>query len=161
MNFQDIPTAVTQEEQEKLAELAAGRTVLELGSDYGASTVMLAQVASVVYAVDAWQMRPEEDVFALFIANLERCGVTERVVVYRGWFADVVPQLKRDFDLAFLDGNHSYKETVEQAHLAGSVLKPSSVLAFHDYTASFPGVMRAVDEIGQAQVVGELAWLTV
>lgn len=158
----DIPTAVIHVEQEKLAELATGRTVLELGSDYGGSTVLMARVARLVHAVDDFAHRGPGGQLPDFVANLERYGVRDRVIVHCGSFDDVVPFLRRKFDFAFLDGEHNYEDTLDQIALARSVLKPGSLIAVHDYEPqTFAGVVRAVNKLGKPQVVATLAWLAI
>lgn len=156
----DIPTAVVHVEQEQLADLATGRTVLELGSHFGASTIVMARVAAWVHAVDNFSL---DDALAAFYENLRRYAVLDRVVVHVGDFDHVVPSLKPGhFDFAFLDGDHDYEATSEQIVLAKSVLRAGSVMAFHDYhPATFPGVVKAVNKLGKPEVVGTLAWLTI
>ena len=50
----DVTSAVTPDEAMALANLARGRTVLELGAHYGFSTIVLASVAALLnLAADA------------------------------------------------------------------------------------------------------------
>src|SRR6266567_9487866 len=92
----DIPTAVTVEEAGKLATLATGGDVLELGAWHGFSTVILAQAARRVVSVDLHQgdeHAGEGDTWESYRANLARYGVTANVDARRGRFADVLPAL--------------------------------------------------------------------
>jgi predicted O-methyltransferase YrrM len=158
-----IRTAVTVEEQAKLQEMAFGRTVLELGSYAGASTVAMAQVAHRVHAVD-WHQGDEsagtEDTLAEFFANIQ--PYRDRIVAHVGRFEDIVPLFREGaFDMAFLDGAHSYEATVAQIDLALRVLKPGSVIAFHDYGSGFDGVKQAIDQYFlHVDVIRTLAWTT-
>src|SRR6266496_5301349 len=97
----DIPTAVTSGEAAKLASLASGGDVLELGAQYGFSTVILAQAARRVTSVD-WHQGDDSitamgeaatDTWESYRANLARYGVTANVDARRGRFADVLPEL--------------------------------------------------------------------
>ncbi|CAE8608550.1 unnamed protein product [Polarella glacialis] len=49
-------------------------------------------------------------------------------------------------DLVFIDGEHSYKECREDIKAWAPKVRAGGVLAGHDYTLKFPGVVRAVNE---------------
>lgn len=52
------------------------------------------------------------------------------------------------FDMIFIDGDHSYKQVLEDIANYGALLKPGSILSGHDITV-FEGVDRAVKEYQQ------------
>src|SRR6266498_5773579 len=90
----DIPTAITREEAARLATLATGKDVLELGAQYGFSTVILAQAARRVTSVD-WHQGDDSiaamggeraDTWEAYRANLARYGVAGKVDARRGRF---------------------------------------------------------------------------
>src|SRR5487761_1123429 len=107
----DVRSAVTEAECLKLAELARGRRVLELGSYLGRSTIALASTADVVHSVD---VHPPEDVpngaattVTAFLANLDRYELRQKVVVHLGYSQLVLPEfLPASFDLVFIDAQH-------------------------------------------------------
>jgi predicted O-methyltransferase YrrM len=154
----DVLSAVTHPECERLARLACGRLVLELGSYYGRSTIALASTASSVHSVDPHQGGPEDSPTTLdaFLANLEAHGVRDRVIVHVGTSTNVVPTLREEtFDLVFIDAMHQRPEVDIDLALAARCLRANGYVAFHDYgvpgvsvgTIWHPfGVTEAVDE---------------
>jgi glycosyltransferase involved in cell wall biosynthesis len=172
----DIPTAITGEEAAKLASLASGGDVLELGAQYGFSTVILAQAARRVTSVDWHQgdasiaaMTGEEceNTWEPYLANLIRYGVRSKVDAMRGRFADVLPALAKSgalFDGVFLDAQHDTASVEADLALALPLVRPGGWVAFHDYGRGegngFPGfgVTEAADRFGIAGTAGSLAW---
>ena len=171
----DILTAITREEAAKLATLAAGKDVLELGAWQGFSTVILAQAARRGCSVD-WHQgddsmasmgQPPEDTWDAYRANLARYGVTANVDSRRGRFSDVLPELAARgvlFDGCFLDAQHDTESVAADLALALPLIRPGGFVAFHDYGRSEAtghpgfGVTEAADAFGVAGVVGHLAW---
>ena len=49
----------------------------------------------------------------------------------------------------FVDGNHNYEPVKRDLHGWGARILPGGILAGHDYTYEFPGVVRAVHEYFQ------------
>src|SRR5215468_327290 len=150
----DIPSAITGEEAAKLASLASGGDVLELGAQYGFSTVILAQAA----CPDTWDA---------YRGNLARYGVAAKVDARRGRFADVLPALVKAgalFDGVFLDAQHDAESVAADLALALPLVRPGGWVAFHDYGRSeatgFPGfgVTAVADGFGIAGTAGSLAW---
>ena len=143
---------LTEAEGRELARWAAGKTVLEVGSYCGRSTICLARTAKCVNAVDTFDGRgtaAEGDTFGTFTANLERYGVAAKVTPMRGESAAVLPSLPPVYDLCFIDGSHDYPSVAADAGNAARCLKPGGVLAFHDYRSGRgdEGVTRLVDEL--------------
>jgi predicted O-methyltransferase YrrM len=169
----DILSAVTQPEAAQLSVLAAGKIVLELGAQYGYSTIVLASVADLVYSVDWHQGDPhagEVNSWEIFTGNLTRYGVTDRVIICRGRFEEEVPALAAQgirVDGAFLDGMHDKESVTRDLALALLLVKPGGFVCWHDYGRSaatgHPGfeVTEVADEFGVDGVVGCLAWGTV
>ena len=171
----DIPSAVTAEEAAKLASLASGGDVLELGAQYGFSTVVLAQAARRVTSVD-WHQGDESitamgggsgDTWEAYRANLRRYGVASKVDARRGRFEDVLPALARQgtlFDGCFLDAQHDAAAVQADLDLVLPLLRPGAWIAFHDYGRSDAtghpgfGVTGVADAFGITGVAGHLAW---
>jgi predicted O-methyltransferase YrrM len=166
----DITSAVTAEEAIALANLARGKTVLELGAHYGFSTIVLASVAEHVWSVDWHQGDPhagEGDSWAPFNFNLIRYGVKDRVTVCLGRFEDQVPDLARQgvvTDGAFIDGMHDEESVSRDLALALLLVRPGGFIAAHDYgrgvTTGHPDfkITPVMDAFGVDGVVGCLAW---
>jgi predicted O-methyltransferase YrrM len=160
MTWPEITSAVTAVESHRLAELAKGKVVLEVGSWYGYSTIVMARVAKRVHAVD-WHRGDahagERDTLATLWANLERYAVRDRVILHVGRAQDVLPVLRPgSFDLAFLDAFHTTEAVARDAALIRPLLRRGGMLAFHDYGRF--GVKEAVDALGvPVSLTGTLA----
>jgi predicted O-methyltransferase YrrM len=146
----DIPTGITQTEVFRLREMAKDKTVLEIGSLLGFSTVNLAQVAKLVHSVDPHEGYPDNDpkpTLQPFQDNLERYGVTHRVVIHVGKAQDILPTLEPIFDFAFIDVNGKYEDTAYCIWAAGRLIKPNGWMAIHDFGRTNPdcgGATRAI-----------------
>lgn len=143
-----ISTSLTLAETDELRRLAAGKDVLEVGSAFGYSTVVLGLVAWSVTAVDPHQSLNS---FGAFWSNLAAYGVTARAVVEmrRDDSRVVLPQLLaegRRYDLVWIDGDHAAHMVAHDVEWARKLLKPTGTLACHDYGEdTCPGVREALD----------------
>lgn len=168
-----IVTGLTMDEATKLAELAAGNTVLELGAKYGFTTVVMAQAATLVCSVD-WHRGDEHSGYAdswdRYRRNLEFYGVADKVDARRGRFKKVLPALAEEgmvFDGCFLDGHHTATAAQTDLELALPLIRKGGFIAFHDYgrdeSTGNPGfgVTEVADRFGVDGVVNHLAWGTV
>lgn len=156
---EDVVSAVSREECEELARLAEGKTVLEVGSYHGRSTVALASTAKKVHAVD-WHLGDDhaghDDTAAVFFENITRYGVRDRVAAHVCRLSEFVPLITgARFDGVFIDACHT-KEAVLWDFINVSCLTDGWV-AFHDYGRF--GVTEVVDSLGKPQVVDSLAVL--
>ena len=129
---QDIPTALTPSEARTLYGLAFEQNVLEFGSLLGYSTVVMAQSAKKVYAVDPHEGYPAADprpTLVQFLDNLNRYGVRDRVVPIIGKGQDIAPMFAPGhFGLVFIDITRAAGELIDIAH----DLAPA-VIAVHDF----------------------------
>lgn len=50
-------------------------------------------------------------------------------------------------DFVWIDGDHAYGDVKDDILSYGALLKPGGILSGHDYEPSFPGVMKAVEEL--------------
>jgi glycosyltransferase involved in cell wall biosynthesis len=171
----DVPTAVTRDEAARLATLASGGDVLELGAWHGFSTIILAQAARRVTSVD-WHGGDASltamgeagaSTWEAYRANLARYGVAGKVDARRGRFTDVLQALARSgalFDGVFLDAQHDAAAVQADLELALPLVRPGGWVAFHDYGRSDEtghpgfGVTGVADRFGVAGVTGNLAW---
>lgn len=153
----DIPGWLTRAEGYKLTDLAAGKSVLEIGSYMGLSTVCLARHAKSVTAVDYFDGRSTgrpTETRETFLANVTRYGVGDKVAVLHP--DDSLPE--SHFDLVFIDGAHDYESVRRDIEKSIASLKPGGLLVFHDYASGIdPGVTRAVDEfVGDGATILEI-----
>lgn len=138
-----IETFVTLLESYALVTAAQGRQrVIEVGSQWGYSTILLAQQGCTVCAVD-----PHRDFnsAAMWAANCRRYGVASKVVPVEHFSQDALPQFSdAGFDLMFIDGDHSEALATHDCRQALRLVKPGGIIAVHDYTIRWPGVLAAV-----------------
>lgn len=132
------------EEGRLLAELAAGKDVLEIGSFCGLSTVCMGRTANHVTALDYFDGRgtPQPgNTLPQFTANITRYGLTSKVVACQP--GQTLPRDK--YGLVFIDGAHDLESVEADVQLALSVLDDGGLLVFHDYKhPSHPGVATVV-----------------
>lgn len=128
-----ISTSITERETERLRELANGQlNVLEIGAAYGYSTVVLAQQAAWVTSIDPHLAHHSA---AAQGANLKAYGVREQVDVYQSYSQHVLPDLVEtgeEFDLIFIDGDHTAAGVRFDLEHALRLIKPGGVIAVHD-----------------------------
>lgn len=137
-------------EGHELARLAAGKRVLEIGSYCGKSTICLAQTAVSVVSIDPHDGRATGvviDTWEEFHTNLKAHGLDGKVRAHRGTMLEVLPALEDEFDLVFIDGDHSYNAVLLDYAYATSKLAKGGRVAFHDYHSTDPGVMHAIHSI--------------
>ncbi len=113
----NIPSWTTVEERELLEKLARevpqqGR-ILEIGSLYGGTTVILAKAAptSRVIAIDEFSWTPEgypTPSREKMLTDLLTEGVTNVAVIEEA-SEKIAPEWTTEVDLCFIDGGHSYK----------------------------------------------------
>lgn len=171
---EEISSAVSKEECECLAKLAERKVVLELGSWLGRSTVAIASSAKRVHAVDWHRGDPQSgaaDTLQEFMANINRHGFREKVVVHVGRNEQVLPLFaKEQFDFIFIDSFHERSAVYHDIKLARPLIRPGGTMAFHDYgvtvaEAEVPfGVKPVVDSFAadegvKVEVVGTLAYV--
>jgi predicted O-methyltransferase YrrM len=144
-----ISTSITDAESAKLRELAGkGRRVLEVGSAFGYSAVVMALAGATVHAVDPHAWLRSADIMA---ANLRVYGVGDRVAIDCRSSHEVLPTLAdwgERFDLVFVDGDHAREAVDHDVSWALKLLAPGGVLACHDYgeDCCCAGVRKALDE---------------
>lgn len=154
---------VTDQEAQALADLAKGRTVLEIGTFKGFSSILMAQHgARRVVTVD-WHKGDADlgarDTLCGFWANVRRHQVEDRLIALIGRSEAVLPLLApHSFDLCFIDGYHALEAVQQDIRLSLPLMKPDSVIAFHDYGTNEPtwGVRTAVDELQATRGKGDL-----
>jgi predicted O-methyltransferase YrrM len=160
-----IMTSVTGAEAAELARLAAAAgDVLEIGSAYGYSAIVMALAGGHVTAVDphtggTWL----GDTLAVMTGNLAAYGVADRVDICKEYSGTAMPALAADgrrFGLIFIDGDHTADAVRHDVQQALGLLRPGGVLACHDYGEdSCPGVRAALGGLfpaGPASLTGTL-----
>ena len=142
-------SAVTEEEAQFLLDLAIEHgqgPILDLGTDWGFSALVLTQSGQSVWTIDRGFL-PET------IRRLQKTEPPPVIVI--GSFAAVLPRLRPGWGMAFLDGDHSLEATKELAHQVLPLIRMGGVMAFHDYGRF--GVKGAVDGLESAGVFKDFA----
>jgi len=157
---------LSEDEGRELAELAAGKVVLEIGAYCGRSTICLAQQAKSVGVIDTFDGRGTDaqgNTLPRFRRNLRHPVAAEKVQIYQGESAAVLDRLPPVYDLVFIDGSHDQASVRADAAGAIPLLRPGGLLVFHDYHEIDPGVVAAVDELvaAGAAIIGRCGSLAV
>jgi predicted O-methyltransferase YrrM len=130
------PGMLSLEEGHKLAELAQGKIVLELGSYTGLSTIVMARVAKQVWSVD-WHKGDEgagrHDTLVDFMRNVEHFGVRDKIVKVVARFEDCLPFLRRSmFDMVYIDGAHDFESVYRDTCQAQRLSYHGGIIVCHD-----------------------------
>lgn len=112
------------------------RNVIEIGSDRGVSTELFLLTTARVVAVDPWESP------ASFQEFVERCSGYPHLEICRGKSPEALAQFGAEFDLCYIDADHSYEAVRRDILACTRIVKPDGWLAGHDYHQ--PQVERAV-----------------
>jgi predicted O-methyltransferase YrrM len=120
--------------------------IVEIGSNRGKSTILLARAAEIagremVHSIDPHRSGTEET----FRANLARYGLADRVVAHVHLSQDFVAAWKAPIRLLFIDGDHSYDGVRSDYVDWGRHVVAGGIIALHD-SFSWEGVRRVVEE---------------
>jgi hypothetical protein len=143
-----------------LAEVAPAHAVVEVGSHCGRGTVVLGSVVQAlgsdarVHAVD-----PHDGFVGSLDRGLQARGSTlerfSRAIADAGLTEVVTTHAKRSWETAWdqpiaflvIDWLHDYASVARDLRHFEPWLAPGAYVAFHDYAAYYPGVVRLVDEL--------------
>lgn len=139
------------------AALGVGDKIVEIGSFRGRSAVVLATAAPAGVSIntidphaggDRGPREIEEDAargaddHELFLANLERCGVADRIDHIRKMSADAHDDVDGEIALLYIDGAHRYAPAQADIESWGSRVQMDGRMLIHDSFNSI-GVMGA------------------
>lgn len=154
-----INTSLTPAEADRLRELADGRQVLEVGSAFGYSAIVMAQVAEHVLAVDP---HTAHDSLGVMRANLLAHGCEDRVSIVAAASPQVLCALRHArarFGLIFIDGDHSEHAVAFDVACASALLAKRGTVACHDYGEdTCAGVKAALDRLGKPDRLTDTLW---
>ncbi len=161
----EVPGWLSELEGKALAELAANKAVLEIGSLHGRSTISMAQVAACVDSIDPHTgdaMAGRTNTLESFRTNLAKHGVDGKVRVHVGRTQDIAPSIpSKTFDMVFIDGAHDEDSVRLDVAEALRLVRPGGVIAMHDFR--HPDVKRVWQEkLGEHVGYADgLAWFQV
>lgn len=119
-------SAITDDEAAMLRVLAEGKYVLEIGSFTGYSADCMADSAIRIDCVDPFMESESE----LFVKNLKG---RSNVFLHIGHSSDIVPMFIPNFDMVFIDGDHTYRGVQIDLDLAFDKVKYGGTIVCHDY----------------------------
>ena len=155
--------------------------MIEIGSFNGESTLIFgaSMVFDKIYCIDPLDTKSLD--FALdyqtcdeiekqfnqnvswFNGNGKELGQT-KVELIKDYSYNVVDQFEdNSFDFIYIDGAHDYESVKKDIDLYAPKLKTFGILAGHDYEHTWPGVIKAVDEIvispQQLIIMDDSSWM--
>ena len=160
---------------EKLVKSLSGRgeslRILEVGSWAGGSAVLWARSITrynngkgVVFCIDPWQpylggqnhslykkmdtALKKGTIVNLFYHNINYSGFGDKIIAIRGFSDDCLPALKNgQFDIVYIDGDHSYRSVVKDLTNAKSLCKENGILCGDDLELQYPGTDKQALEL--------------
>jgi predicted O-methyltransferase YrrM len=149
------------------------KTMIEIGSFVGESTVLFAQSFKKVIAIDPFEADydPQDPTSYLFEFDNVYQTYLDRITVYSNIETIVdtsdnaVKELVgKEFDFIYIDGLHTYEGVKNDIKNFLPLVKKGGVIGGHDYTNRIPhlvGVYEAVNEMfGQPdKVFGDNSWI--
>lgn len=145
---------------EALSSLPTPHAIVEVGSYCGRSTVVLGAVVKSlgsdarVYAIDPHEgevgaadvgLEHTGSTLERFEENIAKAGITEIVIPLRQRSYDTV--WNQPISVLLLDGLHDYSSVATDFNHFEAWLLTGAIVAFHDYSTNFPGVVSFVDEL--------------
>lgn len=133
-----------------LARAAAKhKVIVEVGSWKGRSTKALAVATpGIVYAVDTWEDKASEAAFHCNLApELKSKKVIPLKLTSLVAAKSFVSRAGANPDMVFIDAGRSYTYVKQDILAWQPLLVDGGLLSGHDYKASKPGVVQAVDEL--------------
>ena len=153
----------------------SNKTMIEIGSFVGESTVLFAQSFKEVIAIDPFMEGYDEqdptshsfDFKNVYQTYLDRTGDHQNIKTIVSTSIDALDQLKGlQFDFVYIDGLHTYDGVKTDIINYLPLVKTGGVIGGHDYTDNtvhkhLEGVKRAVDELfgHPDKVFGDNSWI--
>ena len=136
------------------------KTMIEIGSFIGESTIIFAKHFKHVTAIDPFlpNYDPQDptcnsgfnfdDVYQEFKNTIEE--EKTKVTIHKMMSTDAVSVLKDKYDFIYIDGLHTYEGVKDDINNYLPLVKKGGVIGGHDYGTQHPhlqGVTKAVDEV--------------
>lgn len=152
-----------------------GGTIVEVGCYLGRSACCLGTMIKeskkkiTLLCVDRWPSPYVhsdgsgiviESPYESFYANVRQSKLTKIIVPIRAESVWAAKFVANDLDAVFIDGEHDEKNVGKDIDAWLPKVKRGGILAGHDYSSTFPGVVKAVnDRLKEIRVVGQ-CWIT-
>lgn len=147
-----IPGFLSKREADFLYNVAHknGGNIIEIGSLYGRSTVILAEALKNsgkkgrVYAIDPQYF--DDSALGQLKDNLNKYDVGEFVEVMVTTSEEANKNWNKPVSFLWIDGDHTYKMAEMDFLLWESYLEEGGVIAYHDATFNYPDVRKIVSK---------------
>jgi hypothetical protein len=87
-----------------------------------------------------------ESTLEIFKDIIRKVGLEQQIETFKGTSIEYSQLQKMPLRMAFIDGDHTYDGVKKDVLALSDMIVENGYLCFHDYSNTFPGVMRAVDE---------------
>lgn len=133
---------------EFLCSLAQSKSVLEIGTFRGVATYNLAKIAKSVITIDIDNAGIREGYESYIVGEWFKDKKHDNIkqLIADTKFLDF-EQFDEQFDLIFIDGEHSFDGCTNDFMKSLSVLKPNGFIVIDDYDPMWPGVKKAIDTL--------------
>lgn len=131
-----------------------GLNALEIGSFEGLSACwllenILGHETSRIVCIDPFDAAGHPQVESHFDHNIAATGAAHKVTKLKGYSQQALPLLGGSrYDLAYIDGSHDPRDTLQDALAVWPLLRPGAILIFDDYGIGRsypPEVARVID----------------
>jgi len=146
---------------------------VEIGVQRGRNAYNMLRLLDIrfLYLIDPYEWYPESTETSSQHVNLNKYyNIAKRKTrkyyknrtFIRKYSNKAIRDISSLLDFVYIDGNHDYKYVKEDIKLYYPLLKKGGIIGGHDYTASFPGVAKAVQEFADEHKLkiqgGEIDW---
>jgi predicted O-methyltransferase YrrM len=126
-----IDSSLTGKEIAELCKLASGKQIVEIGSAYGYACISMALAGGIVYTIDHHKHMNSETGLR---QNINAYRMSQYITPLVGDSKKLLPTLNAGaFDLAFIDGDHSFAGVTFDAEQCWRLVREGGYLAFHDF----------------------------
>jgi predicted O-methyltransferase YrrM len=160
---------------DELAWLAWNATwrfsILDIGTFYGKSAMMLSNTAGVVYTVDVadgisrdgLEMPSQDEHRRIIETNLSEEIKSGKIVPLYGDSIEMTTYFKEcgiTFDMVWIDGSHNYEQVAAEIRTYRPMMQEYGVICGHDY--NYAPVAQAVkDTLGDCNVLGNIWYVNI
>jgi predicted O-methyltransferase YrrM len=128
-----------------IADLPEMDSMLEVGSFAGESALMFYNSGKFksITCVDVWE-DPHGAKRMAYAEESFNKRLGGKVTKIKAAFTERLNLPK--FDFIYIDADHNYESVKQDIQLAKKLIKPNGIIAGHDYSHGFAGLMNAVNE---------------
>lgn len=128
-----------------------GRSACYLGTKIKQSrkriSVLCVDVWPSTYKINCGGPRDVEAPFETFLANIRQADLLDVIIPIRSPSLVAASLVRNDLACVFIDGDHSYEGCRDDIVAWLPKVRRGGILAGHDYSDTFPGVIKATNEL--------------